>query len=334
MKTIKWGILAPGNIAHKFATALVTIEGAVLHSVASRDTARAQAFQQLYGATKYAQDYAELIADPEIDAIYVASPHRYHAEQTLNCLCAGKAVLCEKPMTVNLSEAEQVFAAAKEHHAFYMEAVWTRFMPIYKQISTWLSEGKIGTVNSVQASFGINVPFDAAHRLYAPELAGGALLDLGIYPITVAQMIVGQAPDKVVAVAELGQSGVDESTGMALHYPNGAVATLNCGTRANSSLDCWIFGDRGSIHIPQFWQAESATLYQPEESHHSSARENATECHLPHAVNGYEYEIQEVNRCLRDGLLESPLMSWQHSRDVMHIMDTVRAQIGLKFPFE
>ena len=334
MKTINWGILAPGNIAHKFATALTTIEGAALHSVASRDSSRAQAFQQLYGATKYARDYAELIADHEVDAIYIASPHRYHAEHALRCLRAGKAVLCEKPMTVNLSEAEQVFTAAAEHQVFYMEAVWTRFMPIYKQISTWVSEGKIGKVGTIQASFGINVPFDAAHRLFAPELAGGALLDLGIYPITVAQMIIGQTPDRVVAAAELGKSGVDESTGMVLHYPNGAVASLNCGTRANSSLDCWIFGDQGSIHIPQFWQAESATLYQPPESHHSNARENATECHRPHSVNGYEYEILEVNRCLREGLLESPLMRWQDSRDVMHIMDSVRAQIGLKFPFE
>ncbi|GHA01627.1 dehydrogenase [Arenicella chitinivorans] len=334
MKTIKWGILAPGNIAHKFATALAHVEGAALHTVASRDPARARAFQQTHNATTYAEDYAQMIADPELDVIYIASPHRYHAEQTLDCLQAGKAVLCEKPLTVNLSQAEAVFAAAEQHNVFYMEAVWTRFMPIYKQVSEWVSEGKIGNVGAIQASFGINVPFDAAHRLYAPELAGGALLDLGIYPITVAQIVTDQAPDKVVAAAQLGESGVDEATGMVLHYPNGIVATLNCGTRATSSLDCWILGDQGSIHIPQFWQAESATLYQPGEGHHSTARNNPTECQLPHDVNGYEYEIREVNRCLRAGLLESPLMRWQHSRDVMRIMDTVRSQIGLKFPFE
>ncbi|RBP48280.1 Gfo/Idh/MocA family protein [Arenicella xantha] len=330
MTTVNWGIIAPGNIANKFATALNGTDGAILHSVASRDPERAAAFAKTHGFKHVASDYTALLADPEVDAIYIASPHRFHAEQSIQCLNAGKAVLCEKPMTVNVADAKRVLQAAKDNKQFYMEAVWTRFMPVYQAIRSWIDQGLIGEVETVQASFGFAKEFDASHRLYDPELAGGALLDLGIYPITLAQVALQDAPIDIKASASLGQTGVDERTGMVLQYPSGAIATLNATVRANTSYDAWIFGSKGSIHIPRFWFAESATVYSP-----SNIEFDNPQVHeFPHRINGYEGEIEEVHRCLAAGQLESPLLPWQESLTVMSIMDDVRRQIGLKYPFE
>lgn len=330
MKKINWGIIAPGNIASKFATALQGVENAHRYSVASRNHERAQSFAKEYGFENVADNYNTLINEPNVDAIYIASPHVLHAEQSIACLNAGKAVLCEKPMTVNLQDARSVIDAAKKNNTFYMEAVWTRFMPVHQQIQEWINAGRIGDVQMVQSSFGFAKEFEPEHRLYDPNLAGGALLDLGIYPITMAQIAIGQAPDKVSALAQIGQTGVDESVGIVLHYPQGQVATLNASVRANTSYDAWIFGSEGSIHVPLFWFAETATLYE----NNGPMPKEVEKFEQAHAINGYEYEIQEVQRCLDQGLLESPHLPWEESLTVMKTMDEVRAQIGLKYPFE
>lgn len=330
MTNINWGIIAPGRIAHKFAQALRGTDGAVLHSVASRSLDRSHDFANTYGFKHVASDYADLLADPKVDVIYIASPHRFHAEQAIQCLNAGKAVICEKPMTVNLHDAQRVLQAAQDNQQFYMEAVWTRFMPVYQAIAEWVRQGIIGTVEAVQASFGIATEFDPSHRLYDPELAGGALLDLGIYPITLAQMALQSVPIDVQASASIGASGVDERTGMVLRYPSGAIATLNATVRANTSYDAWIFGSEGNIHIPRFWCAESATVYSPSSIEFNNPKTHA----FPHRINGYEGEIEEVHRCLRAGYLESPVLPWSESLAVIEIMDTIRRQVGLKYPFE
>lgn len=330
MNTVNWAIIAPGNIADKFATALQGAANAVPYSVASRTPEKAAAFANKHSFEAYADSYDELINDPKVDAIYIASPHMLHAEQSMACLKAAKAVLCEKPMSVNSHDAQKVVSMARQQNTFFMEAVWTRFMPVHKKIQEWIQTGRVGEVQMVQASFGFAREFTATHRLFDPQLAGGALLDIGIYPITMAQIALGGMPSKISALAALGQSGVDENLAMLLHYPQGQIATLNATLKANTSWDAWIFGSEGCIHIPLFWFAQSATLFTGS----MPALKEIEKCTYPHKVNGYEYEIEEVHRCLDQGLLESPHMSWQESIRVLNIMDEVRSQIGLSYPFE
>ena len=331
MNKVNWGIIAPGNIAGKFATALQGVERANLYCVASRNPQRAQTFAEQYGFDKIAMSYQKLIDDPAVDVIYIASPHHLHMQQSIDCLTAGKAVLCEKPMTVNSEQAKQVIAVADQHEQFYMEAVWTRFMPIYKQIRAWLDEGLIGQVQMVQASFGFSFATTKAadSRLMNPKLAGGALLDMGIYPITFAQWVLQQSPSEITATGSFTTTGVDEKVAMLLTYPDDTIAVLASTLAADTSYDAWICGSEGRIKVPMFWCAESATLMR-----NSDQPNKHTTVRAPHTMNGYEYEVEEVHRCLDAGLKESPLMPWQSSLDVMQIMDHVRAQIGLKYPFE
>jgi len=325
MTTINWGILAPGNIANSFAEALRGVPSARLYSVASRDVGRARAFAQLHNFDTSADSYEALIKDPNVDAIYIASPHTFHAEQSIQCLQAGKAVLCEKPMTINAHEAQRVVDAAQHYNTFYMEAVWTRFMPILKQVRRWIDDGEIGEIQLIQASLGFDISPEVRHRLYDLNLGGGSLLDVGIYPITFAQWVMQEAPQEIAALAQMHSSGVDERAGIVLRYTNGVIATLNSAITSSTSHDAWIFGSKGNIKLPQFWMAEEATLIVGEKQATVSR---------PHAVNGYEGEIEEVHRCLQAGLIESPTMSWQKSLSVMEIMDEVRAQIGLRYPME
>jgi dihydrodiol dehydrogenase / D-xylose 1-dehydrogenase (NADP) len=245
----------------------------------------------------------------------------------MDCLAAGKAVLCEKPMSINALEAAKVFAIAEQKQAFYMEAVWTRFMPIYKQVRAWLEQGKIGQVQMIQASFGFSFANkkSADSRLLNLDLAGGALLDMGIYPITFAQWVMQQAPIEIVAKGNLGKTGVDEKTAMLLTYSNNEMAVLSTTLCADTNYDAWILGSEGRIKVPMFWCAESAELFTHES--HETAQ-------APHLVNGYEWEIEEVHACLDAGLLESRQMPWSASLETMRIMDEVRAQIGLRYPME
>lgn len=325
MKKTNWAIIAPGNIARTFSKALQGVESARLYSVASRSANKAEAFAKDMGFDTFAESQEELLADPLVDIVYIASPHVFHADTAIECLQAGKAVLCEKPMAINSSEAERVFQTAKQHHTFYMEAVWTRFMPVLHQVLRWIQEGQIGEVKMVQASFGISKPFAPSHRLYDLKLAGGALLDVGIYPITFAQMIMQKVPEQILASANIGQSGVDESNAVTLKYPGGAIASVNSAISTQTSHEAWVYGSKGKIKIPTFWHPQEAFLFTDSgEERHSTA----------HKVNGYEYEIEEVQRCLLHGLIESPEMTWQHSKIVLTIMDEVRKQIGLRYPHE
>ena len=343
MKNYNWGVIAPGKIANSFATALSAVDRATLYSVASRNESRANAFADKHGFETVATSYQELINDPKVDIIYIASPHNLHHEQSIACLQAGKAVMCEKPMTVNAIEAQQVLETAAKHNGFYMEAVWTRFLPIYQQIRAWLDQGKIGDVQLIQASFGFAFPFDPQSRLYDLNLAGGALLDMGIYPITFAQWVTNARPTDVSATGVLGETGVDESTSITLKYPprendsdsaKSIIATLNTTTNANTVYDAWIIGSKGRIKVPMFWRAESASLFVDSESNPRLDEPATDTVKIPHRVNGYEGEIIEAMRCLDIGLLESPALPWAESLAVMKIMDEVRAQIGLIYPFE
>jgi predicted dehydrogenase len=322
---INWGIIAPGKIAQKFATALQGVDQAALYSVASRDPNRAQAFADQYAFETFSTSYDALISDPKVDVIYIASPHTFHTQQSIACLTAGKPVLCEKPMAINTDQAKRVFKAAKDNNTFYMEAVWTRFMPMLAKVREIIDSGRIGEIQTAQASFGINVPFSPEHRLYDPRLAGGALLDVGIYTITFAQWLMQATPVQITAAAHLGATGVDERTAVILRYPEGQVVTLNSSINSKSNHEAWIFASKGSIKMSSFWQCEEITLHLDGE---------LEVIKIPHRINGYEGEIDEVNRCLKANKIESELLPWSASLTVMEIMDEARQQIGLRYQCE
>ena len=328
MKNYRWGIIAPGNIASQFATALTAQDNAICYAVASRSLIRAEQFADKFGFEKRFDDYQQMLEDSDLDVVYIASPHHLHAEQSIACLMAGKAVLCEKPMAVNKPQAQQVIEIAKAQKCLYIEAVWTRFLPIYQTIRDWLDQGRIGEIKMVQASFGLQFDASPTHRLYDAKVAGGATLDMGIYPITLSQWVYGDAPTKIKAVGYIGDSSVDEQVVMALKYPSGGVSQLSSMISGNTDHAAWIYGSKGKIKIhSQFWASESATLS-------TDTGSVQQQVHSPHQLNGYEWEIAAVHQSLNLGRLEHPLMTWQASLDVMDIMDEVRSQIGLVYPFE
>ncbi len=319
---INWAILAPGKIAKKFATALNGVKDAHLYSVASRNSERAEAFAEEFGFETFAHDYHALSRDPKVDVIYIASPHTFHVEQSIACLEAGKAVLCEKPMSINARDAQRVFDAANANNAFYMEAVWTRFMPSLDKVRDLIVGGAIGEIQTAQASFGIDVPFDETHRLYDKSLAGGALLDVGIYTVTFAQWLMQTMPEKITANAVIGKTGVDQRTSISLRYPKGQLITLNSAVDSRSNHEAWIFGSKGRIRMASFWQCQEIML---------ETEQGQTLIPVPHRINGYEGEIEETNRCLREGKIQSAIHPWSESLNVMQIMDAAREQIGLRY---
>lgn len=329
MTNINWGIIAPGGIARSFATALNSISTARCYGIAGRSIERSRAFAQDFGFDRAFANYSELLADPKVDVIYIASPHSAHQEHALACIRAGKAALCEKPIAVNFAQTEEILNAAAEHNVFFMEALWTRFLPVYAVIREWLDEGLIGDVRLVQSSFGLRRPFDAEHRLFNPNLAGGSILDLGIYPVSLVDWVYGEAPDSINATGRLGATGVDEEMAAILSYSDGRTAQISAALTTQTSHAAMIYGTHGhvKVHAPAHG-SEAATLVI--NSHQSAG----TTVSLPHAVNGYVFEAQEVQRCLHGGQLESKIMSWSTSARIIRILDELRAQVGVKYPFE
>ena len=331
MKNVKWGIIAPGRIADKFAAALNAVDTAELFAVASRDYDRAERFARKHDAQKAHTDYLQLVQDPDVDIVYVASPHTFHAEHAVLALEHGKPVLCEKPMTINSNQSTLVFETAHQHNVFCMEALWTRFMPVHQEIQKWVSRGAIGEIQMIQASFGFSFDFDPSGRLFDPYLAGGSLLDLGIYPITFAQMIMGDlVPERISAVATKGITGVDENLGMFLQYEDGAIANLSSSTRCNTDYTATILGTKGKIVVPMFWCAESAELYATDRTESQLIEK----IERKHFFNGYEWEILEAHNCLRSGSTQSEIMPWDKTLNVIQIMDEIRNQIGVFYPSE
>ena len=325
-RRFNWGIIGPGRIAHQFADGLKVIEDAALYAVASSSKERAQAFAGQHAGEKTYTSYEALVNDPQVDAIYIATPHRFHFDNALSCLKAGKPVLCEKPLTVNAAEARQLIETARVNNVFLMEALWTRYLPIYQQIRQWLEASAIGDLKLLVSNFGINVSKDRGDRWLNPELAGGTLLDMGIYPIAVSQWVMGQMPQAFCAQAYLGQTGVDELTAALLKYKNGVISQFNSKFITDGVNDFLIYGSTGHIRIhANYWAATQATLVTDGQTSTVSK---------PFRGGGFEYQTEEAMRCIRAGLLESPGMSHADTLANMELMDKIRAQIGLTYPFE
>ncbi|MBI4552259.1 MAG: Gfo/Idh/MocA family oxidoreductase [Candidatus Latescibacteria bacterium] len=325
--TTRWGILGTGWIAQKFATGLRVLSDAELVAVGSRTEATAHAFADQFGAPRRHASYEALAHDPDVDVVYVSTPHSLHKDNTVLCLNAGKPVLCEKPFTINARETETLIACARERKLFLMEAMWTRYLPIIVQARQWLSDGTIGEVRMVEVDFGFRAEFNPASRLFDPALGGGALLDIGIYTVSLASMVFGGPPTRIAGMAHLGATGVDEQSAMILGYGRGELAILSCAVRTHTPQEACIIGTEGfiKIHSP-FWCATTATL--------SVSGQDEQRVEMPHTGNGYNYEAEEVMRCLRAGALESEVMPLDESLSIVRTMDQVRAQWGLRYPME
>ncbi len=326
-RPVRWGILATGGIAAKFASELAELpEGdAELVAVASRSAASAGAFAERFGIPAAYGGWDGLAADPSVDAVYVATPHSAHHDAVRLCLEAGKAVLCEKPFTLNAAEAVALVELARKRGVFLMEAMWMHCNPAIRRMAELVRDGAIGEVRSVHADFGIDVPWDPAHRLYDPALGGGALLDLGVYPVAFAHLVLGE-PAEVTAWAHL-RDGVDTNTGLLLGYDSGAVAALTCSLVADTAQVAAVTGSAGRIEIPRgFFHPERFVLHRPGRAPEEFTGEGP--------AGSFVHEAAEVGRCLRAGATESPLVPLEGTLAVMRTLDAARERIGLRYPGE
>lgn len=325
MKNIRWGIIATGNIAHKFAKAL-NFESqrtgqSVLAAVASRSIEKARDFAQTWNIPTYYDSYEALLADESIDVVYVATPHSMHVELSIAALKAGKAVLCEKAVSLTQEELLPVIEEAKKQKKFYMEAMWMKFNPTFNHGLQWLKDGKIGAIQHILCDFCLDLEFHPENRIYNPSLGGGALLDVGIYPVTFASVFNNKkAPSSIRATFTMGTTGVDVSNTMDLQWDTGVYAKLTSGVniKDNKHLQtACVVGEQGSIVLPEFWMAEKAILLNTD-------GQEIEKIELPFDCNGYEYEIREVEHCLQAGKSESEIQSWDDSVHIMGLLDAIR----------
>jgi predicted dehydrogenase len=323
-RPVRWGILATGKIARGFAQNLALLPDAHLAAVASRRLGSAEEFAKEHGApsTRAYGSYAELVEDPDVDVVYVASPHALHHEHTMLAFDAGKPVLCEKALTMNTREAEDLVRVARERNLFFMEAMWMRCNPVIRRVQQLAERGDLGRIQQVRADLGFLVDKPETDRLLAPELGGGALLDMGVYVLTFAHMFLGD-PEKVEAVAEMSPSGVDLNLALSLGWRGGAVASLSSTMTAWSPRSASIATDRGRIDLYD-------GFHHPTEARWTEAGET----HLIHEEvigTGLAHEAAEVMRCLRNGEVESPLVPHEDSLAIMRLMDRIRERIGLRY---
>jgi predicted dehydrogenase len=326
---IRWGILATGGIATSFVNDLRLLPDAQVAAVGSRSLDAAERFAAAHGVPRAHGSWQALADDPDVDVIYVATPHNAHYAATLACLRAGKPTLTEKPLTVDLDTATELVDTARHHNVFFMEAMWTRCFPAIARAAGLVADGAIGQVTSVHADFGLVAPDDPAHRLHARELAGGALLDVGVYPVTRAHLFLG-APDEIRAWADLSPQGVDRNTAMIFGYASGALASLTCSLVGDTQRVGVITGTGGRIELPRnFFMPRSLTLYRAAAWGQDGGAGEVID--LPHEGAGYHFEAAEVHRCLRAGLTESDLVPLSETLSVMSTLDRVRARIGVTY---
>jgi predicted dehydrogenase len=323
---IRWGILSTGGIAHKMAKTLQAMPDAELVAVGSRNAESAEAFGAQYDIPHRHADYESLAANPDVDVIYVATPHTFHHENTLLCLEHGKHVLCEKAFSINATQAQAMVNKAREKNLFLMEAMWTRFLPAIVQVRDWLQSGAIGTPHMLTANFCVRLNPDPQGRLYNPNIGGGALLDLGIYPVSFAVMAFG-LPDDVHSVVHMSVTGVDEYEAIQFKYADGRIASLTAGMSFHAPRTAMIAGSTGHIVVhPNFHSAEQVTLAL------NGAEPQTLD--LPHSHNGFEYQVAEVMACLRAGKTESDIMPLDESVGIMRLNDALRHSWGLRYPEE
>ena len=321
-KKIRWGILGCGRIAHKFASDLRTVDSAVLQAVASKDENRANTFGETHNATTCYDNYQALVSNPEIDVIYIATPHTFHFEHTLLCLKHKKAVLCEKPMGISIAQVQQMIHLAEQNEVFLMEALWTAFLPHYQFVKELIVSKKYGEILEITADFGINVAFDTENRLYNKELGGGSLLDIGIYPIFLALDLLG-VPKEISAKATIGKTVIDEDCEVELEHNNKVTSKLFSSIKKKTATEAIIKLERAEIMINgRFHEPSSVTVTEG----------NKYETfNFPVETFGYNFEIEHVNKMLQQGNKESDIMPLSKSLELITTLDTIRKRINLEY---
>jgi len=320
-----WGILGPGGIAQAFAKDLALLQGHTIAAVGSRSLQNAQKFVATFGGTAYGS-YEELVADPSIDAIYVATPHPAHHDNVILALNAGKPVLCEKPFSVNAHEAQAMIDAAARNGVALMEAMWARFLPHYAKVREIVDSGVLGPILSIHADHGQRLADQGIARLIEPALAGGALLDLGIYPVSFAHMILG-TPAQITSTAVMTDRGVDAQTSMIFTYQEGAQAVLTTTMIEQTPCRAVVAGLNGWLEIDR-------TFYNPAAMRVVLNDGTTTEYPNVYKGHGLREQAEVFKQLVRSGKLESEILTWKATVEIMTTLDTVREQIGLKYPFE
>jgi predicted dehydrogenase len=365
-RPIRWGILGTGLIARAFALDLRLVDGAKVAAIGSRDLDRAQAFAGEFGAMRAYDSVAALAGDDEVDVVYVATPHQRHRDDCLACLSMGRAVLCEKPFTLNAAQAGEVINQARASGKFCMEAMWMRFHPLIQQVRDLVRSGAIGEVRLLTADFGYPAAFAPENRFYDLQAGGGSLLDRGVYPLSLAYFLLGP-PTDVVGRASIGSTGVDEQQSTLLTFKGGGLAVLTASLRSRLPNEAVVIGTRGQIRIHErFYAPRRLSITHLEEPVGSVASNPTTGWKARLKRNpllrraydtlgspllglvrrggqslvhyspgeGYHYEAAEVMRCLRTGLLESPIMPLDESKAILATTDSLRRSWGLAYPGE
>jgi len=324
-RKIRWGILSTGHIAGRFAEALALLPDAELAAVGSRTQATADAFAARYGAARAHGSYGDLAADPNVDVVYIGTPHTLHLENALTCMRAGKAVLCEKALTINAREAEEMVRVARQERVFLMEAMIPRHIPLLHKALDWIAAGRIGSVRMVKASRCARGDFAPGARQLEPSLGGGSLLDVGVYVISFASMVFGQAPVEALGLAHIGRWGSDEQGVAILKYAGGEIADLSFALQTEAVNEAYILGTEGHIKVHEVFAHPTRISLHQDRKEVDSAEE------LIWGGNALVYEADEVMRCLRSGLLESPRMPLDESVAIMRTMDRIRTPWGLRY---
>ena len=321
-----WGILSTGGIAHKFADDLKLLPEASMIAVGSRSRETAERFGDEYEIPYRFGSYRELVECPEVEVVYIGTPHPFHQENTILALNAGKAVLCEKPFAMNARQAQVMIELAQAKKLFLMEAMWSRFTPLFQQVKRWILEGLIGEIQLVQSDYGQVMDFSPENRFFNPDLGGGSLLDIGIYPISLASFIYEKQPVNIQSRVHLGNTGVDELAAMIFDYGNGRLAILSSAITLQTRGETVIIGTEGQIQIPGPWHQlrEVKVIRKGQEKRHE----------YPRIGRGYAHQAIEVMRCLKAGKTESTILPLDESLAIMQTLDRIREIWGFKYPIE
>jgi predicted dehydrogenase len=329
-KIINWGIIGAGKIANKFATDIQVTTNARLHAVASRTLSKAQTFADEHHAKHAFGSYEALLDCPDLDAVYIASPHTFHAEHSILCMEAGLHVLCEKPLAVNTRQVKKMIATAKKNKVFLMEALWTRFLPTMQKTQELIQEQAIGKVYSVRADFGFKAPFDPEKRIFNRQLGGGALLDIGIYPVFLAYFLFGY-PDTIKVEARIGQTGVDEEIAMIFKYKDGHIADLHSTILAHTDTEAFIYGSDGTIHLKERWFNPTDIVLSKYDTENTKDISDEL-IQFEYQSGGFEYEIEAASAAILAGEQQEKRWNWEDSLQLMRLMDAIRAEIGVVYP--
>lgn len=329
-KSLRWGIIGAGLIAHKLADAVNINPDSTLVAVASKSAERAQTFAEQYGIESTA-DYAALVSRPDIDVIYIATTHNFHYENALLALQHKKHLLIEKPFTVNAAQAQELIELAARNSCFMMEAIWVRFLPSMIRLKQILKSGIIGDIKLFNISFGGIAQAQYLPRLTDPQLAGGVTLDMGIYPITFVNFLLDDMPSASKSFCRFASTGVDELATYQLQYASGCIASINTSFNLLTRMEAMIYGSLGYVEFPHFQQGDTFTVHIHNGTRTVERSDTITE---ENHGNGFIYQVAEVARQIRAGKLESDIIPLRETLATMQLMDNLRAEWGFRYPFE